>query len=263
MRAVNLIPVDERRGPGSAGRSGGAVYGVLGALVVAVVALTAYVLVSNSVNDRRADLGRVTQEATAAEAQAAALRPYREFAALKAVRVATVSRLASSRFDWEGSMRELARVVPGNVWLTSFVGTVAPGISPGESGSGGDTGTLRASTPVPAVELIGCTTSQDEVSRLMSRLRQVDGVTRVSLASSEKGESEGGGAGPASGGSGQGGSGDCRNGSSRYPQFQVVIFFGAEAEGGPPPTGAPGGGAGAAPSPAAPASSASPPAGQP
>jgi hypothetical protein len=46
----------------------------------------------------------------------------------------------------------------------------------------------------------------------------------VSLAASEKTESSGG---PGSGQAAS--SGDCRNGDSRWPQFQIVIFFDAPA----------------------------------
>ena len=188
MRAVNLIPGDARRGAGAPGRSGGAVYVLLGALAVVVVALASYVLVKNTISDRQAELSKVTRQATAAQAAATALQPYRQFAQLSQTRVQTVNSLAASRFDWERTMRDLALVLPSDVWLTSFVGTVAPGISFGDAGatSGSDTGTLRSSQQVPAVELVGCTVTQAEVARVLSRLRLVQGVTQVSLASSAK-----------------------------------------------------------------------------
>ena len=225
MRAVNLIPAEARRGSGAPGRSGSAVYVLLGALAVAVVAIFSYVLVQNSVSDRQAELTKVTRDANAAQAQAAALKPYSEFAQLSQTRVQTVNSLANSRFDWEQAMRDLALVLPSNVWLTSFVGTVAPGISFGDTGagSGSNTGTLRSSQPVPAVELVGCADSQAEVARVLSRLRLVRGVTQVSLASSEKADAvsaSGGG-----GGGGAAGDTDCRHGSDKFPQFQVVAFF--------------------------------------
>jgi hypothetical protein len=138
VKAVNLIPREERRGgPGAPARSGGAVYILLGALGILVVAVVAYVLTNNSITDKKAELAKVTSQATAAEAQAAALRPFREFAALKQTRASTVSSLAASRFDWERVMRQLAIVLPSNVWLTSVVGTVAPGVAFSSGGGGG------------------------------------------------------------------------------------------------------------------------------
>jgi Tfp pilus assembly protein PilN len=253
MRAVNLIPPEERRGGhGTPGRSGGAVYILLGALGILVVAIAAYVLTNNSITDKKAELAKVTNDATVAETQAAALGPYRDFASLKQTRATTVASLAASRFDWERVMRQLAIVLPNDVWLTSVVGTVAPGVafsSGGGAGSAGGTGSLRSAVQSPAIELVGCTTSQAEVSRVMVRLRQLDGVTRVSLGSSEKaanaaGGTSGAGGNGASSGGGGGGS-DCRGGSAKFPQFQMVVFFKALA-------GTPAGGSGKSAAAAAP-----------
>jgi hypothetical protein len=120
-------------------------------------------------------------------------------------------------------MRDLARALPEDVWLTSLVGTVSPGVTFEGGGSAGATGSLRSALPAPAIEMIGCTVSQSDVSRVLARLRTMHGVQRVSLASSEKSDST---TGPVVAGNG-GGSGDCRNGDGRFPLFQVVVFFDA------------------------------------
>jgi Tfp pilus assembly protein PilN len=253
VKAVNLIPTDARRGGAAPARSGGAVYVLLGALAIAVVALASYVLTQNSISDRQAQLTKVKRDADTAQATATALAPYRQFAQLSQTRVETVRSLAGSRFDWERAMRDLALVMPDNVWLTSFVGTVAPGINFGGSGATGssDTGTLRSSQQVPAVELVGCTENQAEVARVMARLRLVQGVTQVSLASSEKSDVSSAAGGSGAAGATSGGT-DCRNGSPKFPQFSMVVFFkalpGAPARapssGAAPSTGAsPSGGA--------------------
>jgi Tfp pilus assembly protein PilN len=217
VRAVNLIPTEQRRGGGG---SGSGVYVVLGVLGFAVIAVVAYVLANNTISERQAQVTQVTAEAEQAERVAAASRPYREFAELSRKRVETVNQLAASRFDWDRALGQLSRVLPRTVWLNSVVGTVAPNV--GFSGSsGGDTQQLRQSLAVPAISIKGCTVNQSQVSRVMARLRLIDGVTRVSLGSSEKLEQAGGGTTPAAGGD----SADCRNGNARYPQFQVVVFF--------------------------------------
>jgi Tfp pilus assembly protein PilN len=227
VKAVNLIPADQRRGGGGPGRSGGAVYAVLGALAIVVVAAVVYVVSVNAVTSKRDDLDHLRAQTDAAQAQADALAPYRNFAALKQARVQTIQALASSRFDWERVMRKLALVIPSDVWLTSLVGTVAPGVQL-QGGSGGEASGLRSAIPVPAIELTGCTTGQAEVSRFMSRLRVIDGVARVSLASSEKGDT-GGASGGSSSGSSRGGGG-CEGDSASHPQFDVVVFFGRTAK---------------------------------
>jgi Tfp pilus assembly protein PilN len=219
MRAVNLLPADQRRGGSSPGRSGPAVYVVLGALAALVVFVGAYVLSANEVNSNRSQLAQAQQEAVSLEQQAAAFKPYHEFASLSQTRVQTVNQLADSRFDWERVMRELAQALPGDVWLTSLTGTVAPGVNLEGASGGAATGSLRSALPLPAVEMVGCTESQAAVSRVMARLRTLNGVQRVSLAASEKAESAG--AVSNAGAS----STDCRNGSSSFPKFQIVVFF--------------------------------------
>jgi Tfp pilus assembly protein PilN len=242
VRAVNLIPRDQRRGGGGGpgGRTGSAVYIVLGALGAVVLAMAVYVLTGNQVNSRKGEVAKVNQEATALEQQAAALKPYTQFASLSESRLKTVTSLADSRFNWERAMRDLARALPGDVWLTSLVGTVAPGVTLEGGGGGSSTGSLRSAVQAPAIEILGCTESQSSVSRVMARLRTMRGVQRVSLATSEKAE---GAAGP--GGGGGASSADCRNGSSRFPQFELVVFFDAPrsaqatpGQGATPPQGA-------------------------
>jgi Tfp pilus assembly protein PilN len=227
VRAVNLIPPEERRGlGGGAGRSGGAVYVLLGALGVMVIAAAGYVLAGNQITERQGDIARVKAEKRIAVQEAAALRPYREFAQLRQTRVQTVQSLASSRFDWDRVLRQLGRVLPTNVWLTSLTGTVAPGVTFGSGGAaGGSTNQIRSQLPVPAIELVGCTTSQAEVSRVMTRLRLMDEVTRVSLASSEKVEGAQASQRPAGGTRGGGGDADCRHGNAKFPRFELVVFF--------------------------------------
>lgn len=231
MRAVNLIPAEQRRGggAGAAGRSGGAAYVLLAFLALAVAGVTAFVLTSNSVSDRRAQLGQVKHETEVAQAQATTLKAYADFAQLKQARVKTVQSIAGTRFDWEATMRDLSRVLPANVWLTSVLGTVKPGVAVDGSSSGGDTSNLRQSQTVPAIEMVGCTTTQGGVARLLSNLRLMHGVSRVSLAASEKSDS----ATTASPSAGEGGStssssgsdSDCRHGSAKFPKFSLVIFF--------------------------------------
>jgi Tfp pilus assembly protein PilN len=232
VKAVNLIPADQRRGGSGPGRSGGAVYVVLAAIGAVVVAAAVYVLAANAVTDRSDELTRLQAQTQAAQARANALSPYKQFQALKQSRVTTIRQLASSRFDWQGVMRQLAVVIPPEVWLTSLVGTVSPSVGVGGGGGSTDAG-LRAALPVPAVELTGCTTGQAQVSRFMSRLRAIDGVTRVSLGASEKQDGSGTGGASSSGGSSSGTSGGCSGGSKGYPQFTMIVFFAGTAQAAP------------------------------
>lgn len=244
MRAVNLIPAEQRRGggAGAAGRSGGAAYVVLGFLALAVVGVTASVLASNSVGERQAQLVQVKHDTEVAQARATSLKAYADFAQLEHARVKTVESIAGTRFDWERTMRDLSRVLPANAWLTSVLGTVKPGVTVDGGSGSGDTSSLRQSQPVPAIEMVGCTTTQGAVARLVSNLRLVRGVTRVSLASSEKSSAPSAPGAALTGTSGGGGANDadCRHGSAAFPKFSLVIFFTPVASASAPAAAAPG-----------------------
>ena len=222
MKAVNLLPSDQRSASASgpakaAGAPSGDPFGayvVLGALALAVVGLAAFVLAGNTIKDRKAELARVTAEAQATQAKADALKPYADFQTLAANRVATVTGLAQSRFDWDRALQDLSKAIPANVHLKSLKGSVA-------SGTGASANPLRAAVQSPAIELSGCTDSHKSVAQLMSSLRAIRGVTRVSLSKSDKGAAAltpqlAGGAGGSSAGS------LCKG---NPPSFELVMFF--------------------------------------
>jgi len=213
MRAVNLLPPDLRGAAPAAPSArpererveGIGAYVVLGALALCVALLAVYVLATNTVEQKQADLTNVTAQADTAVKAAAKLKPYADFEAMALARVETVRGLAAARFEWEQALRDLSRAVPGDVKLESLNGDMG---LPGTGGSGtGDP--LRGSIQAPAISLGGCAPSQPSVARLMARLRAVDGVTRVSLSKSEKGESDNESA--------------CTG--SNPPEFSVVVFF--------------------------------------
>ena len=140
MRAVNLLPSDLRgTAPAAAPSAGPAraegigAYVVLGALALCVAMLATYVLATNSVKQKQADLEEVTAQAQAAAAATAKLKPYADFDAMAKTRVETVKGLAAARFDWEQAFRDLSRSVPTDVKLQSLSGDMG---LPGTTGGG-------------------------------------------------------------------------------------------------------------------------------
>jgi Tfp pilus assembly protein PilN len=229
MRPINLIPAEERRGENAPLRSGPLAYIVLGALVALLVGVVVLVLTDNQITDRKNDVARLEREDAAATARARRLAAYTQFRTLHEQRVATVTSLADSRFDWERVMRELSLVLPDDVWLVSLSATASPNVS-FESGSGeagGGESDLRASAPGPALELTGCATGQEAVAGFVTALKDIDGVTRVGVESSELPD-QGEGAGSTGGGSGgsEGGSEDCRT-RQFIAKFSLVVAFDA------------------------------------
>jgi Tfp pilus assembly protein PilN len=215
MRAVNLLTPELRsaqKGSGAARpsameTSGGiGAFAILGALALCVAAVAGYVLAGNVIKEREATLAAVSSKNDETVKRAAELKPYADFQTLAQDRTSTVKALASARFDWEQSLRDLSRALPSNVYLSTLKGSVGSG-STGASG-------IRGAIPSPAIELAGCTRSQPAVATLMSRLRNIQGVTRVSLSKSEKADTVGTTAGSA---------GPCGKGSP--PSFELVVFF--------------------------------------
>jgi Tfp pilus assembly protein PilN len=236
MRAVNLLPGDYRRVKGTAA-SGlrGPGYVVLGLLALAVGLVTIYVVTSNSVTDQKSKLASVQRQLPVVQALASQLGPYSQFASLAQARAQTVSQIASGRFDWAATMDDLAKVVPANTSLQSLSATAGTGSS---SGSTTAASGIRGALPNPAFELRGCTASQDDVARLMSRLRLMNGVVRVTLSNASKqGAAAAAGApapAPSSGASGTGAS--CPRAAS---SFDLVVFFTGPPAGTPGTPGAP------------------------
>jgi len=231
MKAVNLLPPDLRGtaalptggGAPASAPSGPGPFILLGALALAVVAAALYVLTANAVRQHEADLAAVSARQAAALQRAVALKPYADFKAVAENRVATVRDLANRRFDWEQALRDLSRAIPAEVTLLELEGTVA-------STSGG----LRGAIAAPAVELKGCTSTQGAVARLMSRLRNVDGVTRVSLAKSTKVEVAG--AGEPNALTAGADTAPCGT-KDDPPGFELVAFFEGQADKSVAPTG--------------------------
>jgi Tfp pilus assembly protein PilN len=224
MKAVNLVPKDYRRGR-LAGRRGEVFsYALIGGLAVILLAVVAVVLTSNKISDNKAEVAKLSQQRDEAQAEADALAPYANFASLAQARTATVSSLAQSRFDWERVVRELADVLPSDVWLTQLAGTVVPDVTL----DGAPSLASRASVTGPALEIVGCASNQESVAKFVAALEDIDGVTRVGLQSSVKPDSA-----DSSGGDPGGASGECRT-RAFIPKFEIVAAFDAA----PVPAGA-------------------------
>jgi Tfp pilus assembly protein PilN len=220
MRPVNLISEHKQQGARKSLRSGPLAYIVVGALVAVLAGVTALVVTGNEIADREAEIAQLQREDAAAKARAAQLAGYTEFHNVSEQRVATVTSLAASRFDWERVMRELTLVLPGDVWLTDLSGTANTEAAV-EGASGIE---IRSLVSGPALELSGCAAGQESVAGFVQALKEIDGVTRVGVQSSELGEREGDGGATSSATSAEGGTCQTR---SFIAQFQIVVAFDA------------------------------------
>jgi Tfp pilus assembly protein PilN len=224
VRAVNLLPPDLRGASKTTAElsvaseaSGGAgPFVVLGVLAACLAGATGYVLAGNTVKHHQSELADVTARQQAIAGQVAALKPYADYDAKAKARVQTVKDLAGSRFDWQQALGDIARAVPANVTLKTLAGDTS-------NGAGAADSSLRSAIAAPAITLTGCAPGQRDVARLMARLHDVDGVTRVSLSKSDNTITG------TQGSTGSVPSLALRNaapcGVGTHPSFEVVAFF--------------------------------------
>ncbi len=228
MKAVNLIPGEQRQGAGGisdlTGRSGGAALIVLGVIVGLAVMIAMYGSAHHSISSQDGEVAQIKAETSVVETRTGRLTPYTNFVTMADQRTETVAQLVQARFDWSHALHELGRVLPQGTSLSALHGTVGAG---GTTAGAATTTTAAAgatpasSTPpgsTPVFTLTGCATSQTVVAQALQRLRLMDGASEVQLQSSTKAET--GGASGASGGSGA--TGGC---SGSDPNFTTQVTF--------------------------------------
>ncbi|HYP55108.1 MAG TPA: hypothetical protein VEQ41_02240 [Solirubrobacterales bacterium] len=223
MRPINLIPPEERRGGQAPLRSGPLAYILVGALVAVLAGVTSLVLVNNQIDERESEVARLEIEDAREAAKAERLAAYVQFRELSEQRVATVTSLADSRFDWERVMRELALILPTDAWLVGLTAT-AGASAEGAEGGGGGSG-LRSASQGPALELSGCAVGHEAVARFVTALEDIDAVTRVGVQSSELPDPSGEGDSGGEGGGSESGD-ECRT-RGFITKFEIVVTFDA------------------------------------
>jgi type II secretory pathway pseudopilin PulG len=203
MRAVNLIPVEDREGAAvGAGRSEGAAYAVMALILGIALMIALYGSAKKQVESRTSQAASVAAQAQSAQAQATQLASYTTFAALHEQREQAVDTLVDSRFDWAHAFHELGRVITPFVTINSLSGTVGTSAAtvPTAAGAAGTAATaapagaaatgassVSPSTPpgaVPTFSLVGCAITQKDVADFLVRLRLMDGVSQVALTAS-------------------------------------------------------------------------------
>jgi Tfp pilus assembly protein PilN len=227
MRAVNLIPAEERGGaPVGAGRSEGGAYALLALLAGIAVMAFLYGKAHHDVTSRTAQAASLSARAQQAQQSASQLAPYANFIALRQQRTQAVEQLVDTRFDWAHVFHEFGRVLPSDASITSISGAVgastvvapvAPAAATTATATAAAAAPVASATPagsVPTFTVAGCATSQEAVAQTIDRLRLIDGVSAVTLQSSAAGSGSGG----ATGG------GQC---TATGPVFTLAVTFDA------------------------------------
>jgi Tfp pilus assembly protein PilN len=234
MKAVNLIPGEQRQGAGSyTGRSGGGALIVLGMLAGLAVLVALYGSAHHQISSQAGQVASLDAQTSAVEVRTGALAPYTSFVTIADQRTATVSQLVQARFDWSHVLHELGRVLPAGTALSTLHGAVGSTTGSGSSAPASAAGaTPASSTPpgsTPVFTLTGCAKGQSVVAQTLQRLRLMDGASEVQLQSSTK-------SGATSGASGSGGG--CPSGTASFSVQILFTALPAAPAGSAPATGA-------------------------
>jgi Tfp pilus assembly protein PilN len=219
MKAVNLIPGEQRQGAGGlTGRSGGGALMVLAVLAGLAGLAAMYGSAHHRISSQTGEVATLEAQASAIQTRTGRLTPYTSFVTMANQRAQTVSQLVQARFDWSHALHELGRVLPAGTALSALHGAVGQtsgsSAAPAPAPAAAAGATPASSTPpgsTPVFTLTGCAKSQSVVAQTLQRLRLMDGASEVQLQSSTK---SGGSSGAASGG--------CPGGD---PTFSVQIAF--------------------------------------
>jgi Tfp pilus assembly protein PilN len=180
MRAVNLLPRDDGRSKRTKAQNAPVAIGLALALVVFVAIAALFLTSSAGVKDKQAALGR-------AKAELAVLPPLPNAPTQTEIllvgqqqdRLNALASALSRRVAWDRILREVATVLPDDVWLTNLAAR-SPS-SPASSAPAAPTAPTAAPT---GFVLTGYTYSQNGVARLLSRLAVLPDLRNVQLQTS-------------------------------------------------------------------------------
>ena len=179
MRAVNLLPKDDKRKKTRVEQIPVAVGSALFVLITLGLAVT-FLMANSTVRDREAEL-------EAAQLQLRGLpEPPPPPSPIEAgleneqkQRVSAVTSALSRRVAWDRVLRELSLVLPDDVWLTSLSAK-----SPASPASAAPAPPTAPGTAPTGFVVNGYTYGHDGVARLLSRLSVLPGLHNVQLQKS-------------------------------------------------------------------------------
>lgn len=188
MKRLNLLPSELQPRSGNARASS---YAVLGALLALTIGMTAYAFVQAGASSRADQIKSLHEETAVAKADASALGPYAEFAAMKDARARSVRGVAEMRFDYERLTRELTRILPARVYVSGM------DVGPPEDdlAAGADSSAAVEAASGLSVRLAGCAPNQPTVADTLDRLAALTGATGVELGASGDGAAPAGAGG--------------------------------------------------------------------
>jgi Tfp pilus assembly protein PilN len=174
MRAVNLLPRDDRRQRGAQSRRENPVLigGVAGTVLVTAILAAWFLTASAGVADNQKRRDAAQAELAATPVPPPTVPENTGLEQEKTARVAALSTALAGRLAWDRLLREFSLVLPDDVWLTQLTAQ-----APGAAAEAG-------------FSISGKTYSHDGVARLLARLAVVPHLSGVQLQHSSAEVSE-------------------------------------------------------------------------
>ena len=206
MRAINLLPRDDKRKSGPKPPNAILLTGIIGAVVVTALLCGLFLMAHGGVSSKQAELDGLQHELAAipTPAQDQVARSD-ALAADKQARITALNAALARRVAWDRVLREFAMILPDDVWLqkisgqpptlsTSLTGPTPAATTPSAAGAAasGVAAPPNAATDGDVMFVVeGYTYSQDGVARLLSRLQVVPDFEHIQLLSSDGAEVNG------------------------------------------------------------------------
>jgi Tfp pilus assembly protein PilN len=180
VRAVNLLPRDDGRGKRTKAQNAPIAIGLALALVVSVVIAGFFLSSSAAVKDKQGALGRAKAElAVLPPLPGAQSQTEVQLVGQQKDRLNALTSALSRRVAWDRILREVATVLPDDVWLTNLSAR-----SPSSPASPSPAAPTAPGAAPTGFVLTGYTYSQSGVARLLSRLAVLPDLRNVQLQSS-------------------------------------------------------------------------------
>jgi Tfp pilus assembly protein PilN len=184
MRAVNLLPQqaigEQPRLPKALPLVGAAAVPVIALLLLIV----GYAGGHSAVATNRTQLEALRAQIAASASVPAAATPVVNTSAIvtsRMARRAALEDVLGKQVAWDTTLRDVARVLPATVWLTSLTAT-----SPISAESSTAPAPVPAGTPATGFAISGDTYSENDVALLLQRLQLLPTLTGVTLGSTSQ-----------------------------------------------------------------------------
>ena len=177
MRAMNLVPVAERRQAFRVTNLSPATLLLIGGLCAALAVVAIFATVNSKIGDREAATANVQAQTAQKQSEIDAIAGQATTLNALEQAAATVRTLDSSRYDWPALFSRVSSSLPAKVKMTTISGSL-----------GGGTATAANTAGGAGVQFTGCTDSLRTLAGAMQRIRRLNGIESVTLGSATKGE---------------------------------------------------------------------------